>query len=345
MNARRQSFWQRGTRRRRVAQFLPIAVIALGVVGFGFALNYVWNNIGDSDEEEPPPPGTIAVVLNPTQQEAYKTMRLEDLLNPNSQKLSTIYLDPNRLPEGVMMSAADIVGRVLARPKPPGFVFTERDFLPRGTRPGVAAGVPPGKRAMRVAVTNVIGLENLNVGDRFDLVATLALSEDALRSGSLAGVNTQDLAALDPRFANWAKQATVDVVVQNGTLVSPVETRAIPVTANSLTQGTITRTRPVQEVVIAVAPEEVARLTQAIAVGASVQAVIRSGHPDDPEDSITPNFVPTSPLGAGSAGNGYSLMETITGNERRYVAVGGGSSPVSENGEAEPEPEAETEPE
>lgn len=334
---------QSGSRRRRLAQFLPVIILVLGVAGVGLAVNYLWGMRGDTTADAAPPPGKIAVVLNPVRQAAYKRLRIEDLISPANRRLSTIFLDPDRLPEGVLVNPTEIVGRVLARPKPAGFVFTEKDFLPQGTRPGLSAGIPPGKRAMRIAVNNLIGLENLNVGDRFDLVATLPLSEGVLNTMTLAGVDARDLTALDPSLVNWSKQATVDVIVQNGTLVSPMETRTIPVYTSSLTQGAITRTRPAQEVVIAVAPDEVARLTQAIAVGASVQAVIRSGHPDDPEDSVTPNLVPRSPLGGGSttAGGGYSLMETITGNERRYVTVGSlfPASPEEEQAAPESEPE------
>lgn len=328
MNARRQATWSRRSRRRWLTRLIPAVAVALGVAGVAFAVVLLAQGGENGTEIAPPPPGKIAVVLNPRPLDAYHRVRVEDLIHPQTKRLSTVYLDPERLPDGVLIGPAEISGRVLARPKAAGFVFTETDFAPKGTRAGIAAGIPPGKRAMRVDVSKVAGLESLNVGDRFDLVATLPLQREAFGGdGIIGGYSTADLTTLDPRLANWTRQATVDVIVQNGLLVQPMSTRSVPVYVSSLTQGGITRTKPVQEVVVALAPEEVARLTQAIAVEAQVQAVIRSGHPDDPEDSVTPSFVPRSPLGTvagsgGSGGAGYAVMETITGNERRYVAVG-----------------------
>src|SRR5437762_4819081 len=74
-------------------------------------------------------------------------------------------------------------------------------------------------------------------------------------------------------------------------------TRQIPVANNSMTQGLIVRTKPVQEVVIAVSPIEVAHLTEALAIGADISCVPRSGRPDDPYDSVTPESNPWSPFG------------------------------------------------
>ena len=82
--------------------------------------------------------------------------------------------------------------------------------------------------------------------------------------------------ALQARLSNWQKQATVHVLVQNGVIVEPLVTRQVPVFSRSLTQGGITRMRPVQEAVIAVEPDEVARLTEAMAVDARVSTAALS---------------------------------------------------------------------
>jgi hypothetical protein len=235
----------------------------------------------------------------------------------------------------------DIWGRVLDHDKQPGYVFTERDFLPRGTREGLVAGIPAGKRAIRVEADKVEGLFGLRPGDRFDLVATVAI--DSTRAGaspafSTGGVYGQQM-ALQARLSNWQKQATVRVVVQNGVLVEPLKTRQVPFFSNTLTQGGVTRMRPIQEVVIAVDPDEVARLTEAIAVEAKVSCVPRSGRPDDPQDSITPDLRPVSPFtGPGTAPGPiraadssqspgpqgtapFSMVETISGTKRELTAV------------------------
>jgi hypothetical protein len=123
-------------------------------------------------------------------------------------------------------------------------------------------------------------------------------------------------------------------------------TRQIPVFSRTLTQGGITRMRPIQEIVIAVDPDEVARLTEAMAVGAQISTVPRSGRPDDPANSITPDLRPVSPFSGGAAvasysapaigtepaavptapavlqGTGpFSMVETISGSARELKAV------------------------
>ena len=68
-----------------------------------------------------------------------------------------------------------------------------------------------------------------------------------------------------------------------------------------MTNGMVVRTKPVQEIVIAIAPEEVAHLTEALAVGASVECVPRSGSPDDPKNSVTPELRPWNPYSGAPA--------------------------------------------
>lgn len=110
------------------------------------------------------------------------------------------------------------------------------------------------------------------------------------------------------------KQARVRVLVQNGALVSPVRTRVIPITSSSLTQGSVTRTKPIQEAIIAVDPEEIAPLTEAIAIEASITCVARSGLPDDPgEASITPHGVDPS--------EHVAVIERIVGAHREVFFV------------------------
>jgi len=317
--------WNRRSRRRWPSALVPSVVVVLGLASGILGVLIVTGRLSLGGEEGfVAPEGKVAVPISPRELPAYRKLTLDDLLSPRTARVAALYFEPEQVRETMITDLGQIVGRVLQRPKPAGFAFTERDFAPAGTRAGLSAGVPPGKRAMRVDVSQVRGLQDLTVGDRFDLVSTLPLEAGDLGTGSIGGIRTEDIAALDPGLANWRKQATVDVIVQNGLLVSPMETRNVPVYVNSLTQGGLTRTRPVQEVVIAVAPAEVARLTQSLVVGASVQAVIRSGHPDEPSDSVTPDYTPRSPLGyrAGAGkGDGYSVVEAISGSERRYLAV------------------------
>jgi Flp pilus assembly protein CpaB len=286
------------------------------------------------------PPSTAGLVPVPVSAgtiPAYTKMTRDQLWNPATQNFAQIYLRPEQITPDMLTKVSDILGRVLDHDKKPGYVFTESDFLPRGTRAGLVAGIPAGKRAMRIDLAKVDGLFGLNPGDRFDLVATLPI--DANRSGQTtfnsAGVYGQQL-ALQASMTNWMKQATVRVLVQNGVVVEPMATRNVPITQSTLTQGLVTRPKPLQEVVIAVQPDEVARLTEAIAVNAGIACVPRSGRPDDPLNSFTPDLQPWNPFSGlppgGVAtnvsgnlilpqGSSLNMVESIRGSNREMVTV------------------------
>ena len=65
-------------------------------------------------------------------------------------------------------------------------------------------------------------------------------------------------------------------------MVTPARTRNVPISSSSLTQGTMTRTVPVQEIVIAVDPEEVALLAEAMDLKYEITCMVRSGRPAQP---------------------------------------------------------------
>jgi hypothetical protein len=138
--------------------------------------------------------------------------------------------------------------------------------------------------------------------------------------------------ALQAQLSNWDKQATVRVIVQSAVIVEPMATRGVPTVQTSLTDGAATRTRAVQEVVIAVEPHEVALLTEAMAVDATLTTVPRSGRPDDPVDSTTPDLRPSSPFStpgdsdldsrlSPGEGDDFAVVETIMGQKRSLTAV------------------------
>lgn len=281
--------------------------------------------------------GLVAVPIPARTIPAYTKVTRDHFWDPKNGQLTVVYLPPKSVTPEMLSSLSDILGRVLDHDKPAGYVFTESDFLPKGTREGLVAGIPAGKRAIRVPADKVEGLYGLRVGDRFDLVATLPIDSGrggGAQSFNFGGLYGQQL-SLQARLSNWQKQATVRVMVQNGVVVEPMTTRQIPIFNNTLTQGGITRMRPVQEIVIAVDPEEVARLTEAMAVDAKISTVPRSGRPDDPVNSRTPDLRPVNPFsGPGSAAFGttenhpgqnadppFSVVETIIGQKRELTAV------------------------
>lgn len=285
------------------------------------------------------PPGTVAVLLCARPVPAYTKLTRDDVWDSRNGRFALAFLPPEQVSERMLTRLDQINGRVLARDKPAGYAFTEEDFLPKGTRPGVVAGIPAGKRALRLQAESVQGLIGLRPGDRFDLVATVPIDLSKVAGqggmpsvGGAYGSMLERQLALASGAAGGQKQANVSVVVQSGVVVSAVETRAIPVSTSSLTQGMRTQTRPVQEMVIAIAPEEVAHLTQAMAIGAVLTCLPRSGRPDDPADSTTPGLTPDlgGVPGLSTKAPTLTLLDHIAGDERELLAVPSGEKPSGE---------------
>lgn len=267
------------------------------------------------------PAGSVAVPVTARAIKAYTRVSRDDVWDPSTNTITVVHLDASKLGPDVITDFAKVRGRVLARDKAAGYVFSENDFLPEGTRAGLVAGIPAGKRGIRVELEKVPGLYGLNPGDRFDLMATLPIdSAKAQQQLQLVGGVVGRAAALTQGLSS-TKQASVRCIVQNGVIVSGVESRNVPYTITTLTSGTQVKSRPVQEVVIAIAPDEVAALEQALAVEASVACVPRSGRPDDPTDSRTPERVADTPFSLAGNGGSLRLVETIRGTNRELVPV------------------------
>ncbi len=304
---------------------IAVAVVVEILWGFGFL------KFGSS---EPSTAGLVAVPTPGVAIPAYARITRDHLWDAKNQRMAVVYLPPRAVTREMLVKLSDIIGRVLDHEKRPGYVFTDADFLPQGTREGLVAGIPPGKRAIRIPADKVEGVYGLHAGDRFDLVATLPIDPGrGSQSFNVGGVYGGQL-ALQAQLSNWQKQATVRVMVQNGVVVEPMTTRQEPVMQTSL-EGRAVRMRPVQEVVIAIEPEEVARLTEALAVEAKIAMIPRSGRPDDPGDSVTPDLYPVSPFtGPGAAtspvesdlapeetASAFTVVETIAGQKRALTAV------------------------
>ncbi len=313
-----------------LAVAVPTVVIVAALWAFGLL------DLSKFKSGEPSTAGLVAVPTPGRPIPAYTRITRDHLWDPRRNRLAVVYLPPRAVTREMLVGLSDVIGRVIGHDKMPGYVFTDDDFLPKGTREGIVAGIPAGKRAIRVPADKVEGVFGLHNGDRFDLVATMPIDTSrASQSFNVAGVYSEQL-SVQTRLSNWQKQATVRVLVQNGVIVEPMTTRQVPILQASLTEHSAVRTRPVQEVVIAIEPEEVARLTEAMAVEAKISMVPRSGRPDDPVSSRTPDLRPVSPFtGPGSAPVSndsdlasdqdqpppFSVVETIMGRKRALTAV------------------------
>lgn len=311
----------------------------------------------EASPAEPTPTTDVMIPLCVRNAEPYTEVGREHILVPGSGgMIAQLPLNPALLPDDVCLTIDEIRGRVLARAKKENTIFRKSDFMPIGTKPGVAAGIPPGKIGYYVRTQEVSGLWDLRAGDRFDLFSTIPIDADDsdfnnLDYGGMFGPAIK----LQAKMNNFFKRATVDFIVRGGIVVLPVRTRAEPYSANTFTEGSISRTRPVQEAFIAIDPSELPKLTQAIAVEAQISAAPRSGHPEDYLDEIDPESRAWDPFsnstgmspGSGPASGGpdgedylegdgglgfgpgsifgpmpgMNMVESISGDERQMLAV------------------------
>jgi Flp pilus assembly protein CpaB len=240
---------------------------------------------------------------------AFALINRDFLADPKTGGLNFMWLKPETVEKvpGMITDPTKIVGRVVRHEKMPGYPFTESDFLPEGTRPGLTGGTPAGKRALTLSIEQVNGAFGLRTGDHIDLMATAPIDATSINQGTDA--QTKGLAA-QARIAKLRKRASVRVLAQDAVVVTPVTARSKPITSSTLMGGTQTRTIPVQEIVIAVNPEEAAAISEALAMHLEIDCVIRSGRPDDPGPAVeTPGADPL-------ADTSIIVLDTILGSKR-----------------------------
>jgi Flp pilus assembly protein CpaB len=199
---------------------------------------------------------------------------------------------------GALMSVNDIIGRVLARDKSPLLAFREELFLPKGTRPGIAGGIPPGMQALTLDATRLDGVHALKAGDHVDLMATIP-DEHLPRFGGSDKTRLPAAALIaSPKSARDKTAGEARLLAEDALLVTPVRARAEPIRSNSLTQGAQVRNMPVQEVVLAVRREDVPGLTEAMALDVSLLCIAHSGRPDGQPQDVAPEGLVAVPVAA-----------------------------------------------
>ncbi len=255
--------------------------------------------------KEPSREGWVLVSMSGRLIPAFTLIHRDDLANPETHLWNDQWIPKGALPENVVTDRSKIIGRVLNHDKAPGYVFTEDDFMPVGTRSGIVAAIPPGKRSLTFESSKISGIHRLRMGDRFDVVGTLPLpkNQPAPQGRGAAAV---------PR-----PKPEVLVLVRDGMLISAAQVRPQATSSQSLVSGQRTSLKPVEEVMIALDPEEIPELTAAMAMDASITVVARSGHPDDAKvNSETPNSQPVPPP---------TMIETVIGGKRETIYFPGAS--------------------
>lgn len=278
---------------------------------------------------QPSTAGLIACPALARPLHAYEVVTKEHLINPQTQTIHVVWLSPETVATGVQRDLLQVVGRVAAKDKAAGLAFTERDFLPRGTRPGLAAGVPPGKRALTIPAEKVTGLELLRQGDRFDLVVALPSQASLDQSNVEYAVLLGGIKPMDTRAGQLARQTGVRTLAKEGTMVALVQGKN---TSTSGKEGLVVpagnRTTKATEVqaVIAISPEEVNRVSEALGQDLKIFCVAHSGHAESADHQfVEPSLegmiavpAPVNRLSAFSAITQEDLADSVTGKLNVY---------------------------
>ena len=270
-------------RRRTAAKSSPVTkiVTAIGTLVGGGLVTYAGLNYAGLIDQTPPPPSRAGMIKVPKTQRAMTALtkvRREDVHTLALGDDSYFWMPKERVAANPnwIVNPSQIIGRVMARNKESELVFTEKDFLPKGSRTGISAGVPDGKQGFFVDAAKVAGLELLKMGDTFDLLASLpeeAQEKPEAEFGLLAG-------GIKVRGGKPIPLSGVRLLVQNAQMIAI--TRGRDMTTQSVMdlpeQDGRSRSRDTTiQITMAIDPEEVVPLTQALAAERTIHCVARSG--------------------------------------------------------------------
>ena len=182
---------------------------------------------------------------------------------------------------GAFTQPTDVIGRVVKNDKSPGFAFSEGNFFAEGTPSGLAGATPPGMRAMTLQAGQLAGVHRISAGEQIDLVANIPLQKlsrfEYATGSQLPGAELVIDANRSGR--DQGKETTARLVARQAVVLTPVVKRISTETSASLAQGRRLLNVPVEEVVLAVAAEDVSSVTAALELGATVNVLVRSGRP------------------------------------------------------------------
>src|SRR5262249_18664910 len=115
---------------------LPIAVAvaasAVVIVATLWGLGVI--DLSKLRSSEPSTAGLVALPTAAHRIPAYSRVTRDHLWDAKNNRLAAVYLPPRAVTREMLAGVSDVIGRVLAHEKSPGYVFTEADFLPKGTR-------------------------------------------------------------------------------------------------------------------------------------------------------------------------------------------------------------------
>jgi Flp pilus assembly protein CpaB len=284
-----------------ICLFVPLAVA--GAVGTLWAFGKVDPTSWFSAHDQLPP-GYVPVLASGVKIPAYTKITRDHLLDPRTGKWAFVPVREAEIPKEAILSPNDVIGRVLNHDKSPNYVFTERDFFPKGTRAGLSGAIPPGKVSLTLERTKIQGIAGLQQQDRVDLTATIPV-ETPKGGGNMAKGFLQEA-----QIAAMEKLARVRVLAKNAVLIEFTQ-HDKSVTSRSISNGTQVKKVPVEEVVIAVDPEEVAPIQEALSTDVAISCVVRSGQPGDSGVAT----VGSDPLAS------ITMIDAISGDKRESIVL------------------------
>ena len=121
-----------------------------------------------------------------------------------AEMLTTKQVPPGSIPAGVVSTTETLVGQTLAEDTPAGELIPRGRLAAYATGAGLSLAVPPGLRAVTVAVDNITGVGGfLKLGDRVDVlvtfdVASRSLTKTVLQNVLVLGVGTESVVPSSP---------------------------------------------------------------------------------------------------------------------------------------------------
>jgi Flp pilus assembly protein CpaB len=286
----------------------------------------------NSEDSVTPPPGMVAAPVAVRFVPAYTEIVHDDLYDVRTRDLRFAFLTPEDVKsQNIIVDATELFGRVVERDRALGQFFRQEDLAPRGTPPGLTAGVPFGKRAFAIAADKLVGSAALRRGDHLDLLASIPLSFEKPSQG---GAGWLPSGGVDAASLHMEKQAEIHVVVHDAVVVAPVATSKSPSSPGiPASKEAEMPDHSAEELVLAVSVDEVAKLAEAVSLALKLTVASRSGVVVDPavppvadrpttqEKPIT-EFRPLARLG---------MIETMNGAKRETYLYAGGNGAVVPN--------------
>lgn len=319
-------------RRRTPTRNFPRIILVAGVlfagclVTYGFVQAAGWLQPNSTNSQKPSREGMVPVPKSLVHLRAFDVVHREDVYDLALGDDSYFWLPKTQVqdhPEWITRFD-QIIGRVMARDKRAEFVFSEKDFLPEGSRSGISGGIPSGKQGFFLDAEKVPGLRFLKAGDRFDLLATEPTPrQDATPEYGLL------MGGIKARAGKPIPLNGVQILVQDAELIALTTDRSMTTQGGLQLAATDSRGRSLakandERVAIAIDPAESVPLTQALGNGSIIHMVTRSGQDsavEDTQDMLQGRIaIPAAAVSidAFQAIRASDLAEPNTGDLRQY---------------------------